>query len=80
MSLLRGQAGSIPTRNIQTIGQFQNVGNFLDPERPGALGIEDASRFRPQSYVAPRGIELMQGSFTVPGVDGYTGDPMESIK
>ena len=74
MSLLRGQAGSVHPQRPQPSGQFQTKGNFLDPDRPGALGIEDASRFRPQSYVAPRGVELMQGSFTIPGAENYAGD------
>lgn len=43
-------------------------GHFMDPNRPSSLGIEDRSRFRPQSYVAPRNIELMQGTFNVRGM------------
>jgi hypothetical protein len=72
--------GSIPQQYTQASGEFRAQGNFLDPERPGALGIEDASRFRPQSYVAPRDVELMQGSFSIPGAENYTGDPTEVIK
>jgi hypothetical protein len=77
MSLLRGQFGDLPRQDYvqPSSGPFLSKGNFLDPERPSSLGIEDRSRYRPQSFVAPRDIELMQGAFTIPGYSNYTGQP-----
>ena len=59
MPLLIGQSGSEQRQLAK--------GDFMDLERPSPLGVEDRSRFRPQSFVAPRNIELMQGTFTLPG-------------
>ena len=74
MSLLIGQSGSKQRQDyVQSRGPILAKGNFMDPERPSSLGVEDRSRFRPQSFVAPRNIELMQGAFTLPGAtDIYT--------
>ena len=75
MSLLHGQFGSKPRDDyVPTSGEFRSKGDFMDPNRPASLGVEDRSRFRPQSFVAPRQIELMQGAFTTPGVANYTGE------
>lgn len=80
MSLLRGQHGSQSRQDsVPTTGEFAN-GNFLNPDGPGSLGVEERTRFRPQSYVAPREISLMQGSFTIPGVDSYTGEQEHRVK
>ena len=72
MSLLRGQHGSKQEAYVSADPLFAQ-GNFMDPNRPSALGVEDRSRFRPQAYVAPRNVELMQGALTTPGVANYTG-------
>lgn len=71
MSLLLGQQGSKTRQDYVQFSPAANVvtkGHFMDPNRPSSLGVEDRSRFRPQAYVAPRQIELMQGSFNVQGV------------
>ena len=70
MSLLYGQMGSLSRQDYvqPSSGPFLAQGNYLSPDRPSALGADDRSRYRPQSFVAPRQIELMQGSFTTPGV------------
>jgi hypothetical protein len=74
MSLLRGQHGSQERHDfVPSTGQFASKGNYLDPNQPSALGVEDRSRFRPQSFVAPRQVELMQGALTTPGAANYTG-------
>lgn len=74
MSLLRGHHGSTQRHDyVQSSGPFLAKGNYLDPDQPSALGVEDRSRFRPQAFVAPRDVELMQGALTIPGVSNYTG-------
>lgn len=74
MSLLYGQQGSLQRNDfIQSSGPFLAKGNFMDPARPSSLGVEDRTRFRPSSFVAPRQIELMQGAFNIQGVANYNG-------
>lgn len=83
MSLLIGQSGSKQRGDyIPSTGpSFAAKGNFMDPERPSSLGIEDRSRFRPQSFVAPRNIGLMQGAFNIPGAsDIPSPSPQKPIK
>jgi hypothetical protein len=76
MSLLRGQYGSKQRNDyVQSTGPFLAKGNYLDPNQPSALGMEDRSRFRPHSFVAPRDVELMQGALTTPGVANYGDEP-----
>jgi hypothetical protein len=70
MSFLIGQAGSKARGDHTPFSGTPGVatkGNFMDPERPSALGVEDASRFRPQAVVAPRNVELMAGTFNLAG-------------
>ncbi len=55
-------------------------GNFMDPERPSSLGVEDRSRFRPLSFVAPQNIELMQGAFTLPGANDIPTPQARPVK
>jgi hypothetical protein len=81
MSLLRGQYGSKQRHDyVQSEGPFLAKGNYLDPTQPSALGQEDRSRFRPQSFVAPRNVELMQGALTIPGIANYTGVEEPQVK
>lgn len=63
MSLLIGQGGS-QTRHEYVVPSTA-PSNFL--EHPA--GVEDRSRFRSQAYVQPRNIQLMQGTFTLPGAN-----------
>lgn len=46
-----------------------NSDSFMDPDHPSSLDVENHSRFRPESFVAPVDIELMQGTFTMPGAN-----------
>jgi len=82
MSLLYGQQGSLKRQDfIQSSGPFLAKGNYLDPARPSSLGVEDRTRFRPSSFVAPRQIELMQGAFNVQGTANYVdGVPPQQTK
>lgn len=81
MSLLLGQHGSKKREDyVQSAGPFLAKGNYLDPNQPSALGVEDQSRFRPHSFVAPRDVELMQGALTTPGVSNYTGVDEPRVK
>ena len=80
MSLLIGQSGSRPRGDyVQSSGPILAKGGFMDPERASSLGIEDRSRFRPQSFVASRDVELMNGAFTLPGAV-TTGPPVKPVK
>ena len=69
MSALIGQMNSLNRQDYvqPSKGKFLAKGNYLAPDRPSALGADDRSRFRPQSFVAPQQIELMNGSFSIPG-------------
>lgn len=73
MSLLFGQQGSLQRNDFvqSPAGPFLAKGNFMDPARNSSLGIEDRTRFRPSSFVAPRQIELMNGAFNVQGSTNY---------
>jgi len=51
---------------IAASATFQQ-GAFMDPTKPSSLAVEDRSRFRPESFVTPREIQLMQGTFTLSG-------------
>jgi hypothetical protein len=63
------------SRSSAAADPLMTSGNYLDPARPGALGMEDHSRFRPHSFVAPHDVELMQGTATVPGVGNHGHPP-----
>ena len=35
----------------------------------GSLNVDDHTRFRPYSVIEPRDVQLMQGTFTIPGAE-----------
>lgn len=83
MSLQIGQYGSLlrddyvqpPVRAHNPNTNFVSLGAYLQPGPYASLSLEDPSRFRPGTFVAPTQIELMQGFMDTPF---QNADPVQS--
>lgn len=82
MSLQIGQYGSQLRRDYvqppvtRASGGIVSMGAYLDPTGPvTSLAVEDPSRFRPGTYVAPTSIELMHGFMDY---EFYNANPQQS--